>query len=128
LDNLHIAREKSSPEVSLDSETKVHYIGGESYPENTKSFYTPIIEWIEEFLSSLEDGEETVFNFEMIYFNSSSSKVLMDIFYILDDAVADDNKSVVINWIYDERNDSAEEYGEEFSEDLQNVTFNLVVK
>jgi len=128
LKNLNIAREKSSPEVSLNADTGVHHISGESYPENTKNFYLPVIEWIEEFIPQLKDDQETVFNFEMIYFNSSSSKILMDIFYLLDDAVAEDGKKVVINWIYDERNDSAEEYGEEFAEDLENVTFNLIIK
>ena len=64
-------------------------------------------------------------NIEMIYFNSSSSKVLMNLFDMLDEKAAAGIK-IVINWLYDEENDIALEYGEEFLEDLEDATFNLV--
>lgn len=125
---LKIKETKSTPKVELNSETHIHYISGESYPENTKEFYAPIMEWIKEYLSEISEDQRVEFNFEMIYFNSSSSKALMDIFYLLDDFVSEEEKNIVINWLYIEENEAAEEYGEEFSEDLESVEFNLVVK
>ena len=62
------------------------------------------------------------------YFNSSSSKILMNLFDMLNRA-AIEGTPVTINWRYHEDNDVALECGEEFMEDLDltNLTFNLVV-
>jgi len=128
MDILKIQKTQSTPRVELNSQTHIHYIEGESYPEDTKEFYKPIMEWLEEYLDEVPDNQRVEFNFEIIYFNSSSSKALMDIFYLLDDAVAEGDKDIVINWLYIEENEAAEEYGEEFAEDLEAVEFNLVIK
>jgi len=46
----------------------------------------------------------------------------------LEEQVNEKNKSIVVNWIYDAENDTAQEYGEEFKEDLEALIFNLVQK
>ena len=66
-----------------------------------------------------------MFDFEIVYFNSSSSKTLMDLFELLDDA-AKAGKRVVVNWRYDRDNETAKECGEEFREDVAALRFNLV--
>ncbi len=126
MENLHIEATKSSPEIHLDREQHLLELRGESYPENTAEFYGPVFAWVEEYLEHAEDQDITV-KMEIIYFNSSSSKVLMDFFDLLDDAVSE-GKKIIVNWIYDEENESALEAGEEFQEDLESLTFNLVQK
>jgi SiaC family regulatory phosphoprotein len=126
MENLEIAATKSSPEIKFDASTYTLSMAGESYPENTSQFYEPIYQWLDDCLASL-GAEKLVLNIELIYFNSSSSKVLMDLFDTLEDA-SDEGKNIVVNWIYDEENDSALEYGEEFAEDMEALTFNLVEK
>jgi hypothetical protein len=126
MDTLKIDGTKSSPKIELNFETNLHTIKGESYPENTIEFYTPILNWLKEYIENL--NYQAVFNFEIIYFNSSSSKVLMDIFDMFEEACEEEKKDIIINWIYDEDNDAALEYGEEFAEDLEFVTFKLVEK
>jgi hypothetical protein len=64
---------------------------------------------------------------ELIYFNSSSSKVLMDFCDVLEEA-ANSGKNVTVNWIYEEDDEDALEFGEEFQEELESVKFNLVEK
>lgn len=123
---LEIKATKSSPKVSLNPNTNIHEISGESYPENSYEFYEPIFDWIEEYIENLGDNE-AIFNIELYYFNSSSSKILMDMFDIFEDA-GEEGKKIVINWIYESENHAAQEYGEEFSEDFENMTFNLVEK
>ena len=125
METLKIDGTKSSPKIELNFETNLHTIKGESYPENTMEFYTPILDWLKEYIENLDC--KAVFNFEIIYFNSSSSKILMDIFDMFEEA-CENGKSIIINWIYDDDNDAALEYGEEFAEDLEFVTFNLVEK
>jgi len=124
---LTIKPTKSTPEITLDPVNHIHTIKGESYPENSMEFYRGVFDWLDEYIESLDDEQAVVFNIELIYFNSSSSKVLMDIFDIFDDA-CEDGKNIVVNWIYEEDNEAILEYGEEFAEDLENVTFNLIIK
>lgn len=126
MENLYIKETKSSPEIHFDSAHNVLELRGESYPENTAEFYTPVLTWLEEYLEQLDDQAVTV-NMEIIYFNSSSSKVLMDFFDILDQAV-EDGKNITVNWFYDKENESALEAGEEFKEDLEALPFHVVAK
>jgi len=126
MQNLNIASTKYTPSIKLNAETGIIALMGKSYPENTFVFYKPLMKWLNEYIDNLND-EKVIFNFEIIYFNSSSSKILMDIFYILDE-VSEKKKNIIVNWIYDKEDDSSLEYGEEFAEDLDDLTFNLVEK
>jgi len=123
--NLSIAPTKYTPSINLDANTGIFEIIGKSYPENTFEFYQPMMEWVENYFSS-EPQEQTTVNLEIIYFNSSSSKLFFDFFDIFD---AKKNKhAICINWIYDAENENAEEAGEDFIEDFTDLKINLVVK
>jgi len=122
--NLEISKTKTTPEILFNFSTNELSIKGESFPENTSEFYAPIFEWLEEYLGTISD-QLVVVNIELIYFNSSSSKVLMDLFDMLEDAVQN-GKDILVNWRYDEDNEMAAEYGEDFMEDLENLPFKLV--
>ena len=126
MNNLNIIESKSTPKIDFNIETHIHYITGESYPENSSNFYEPILEWIENYLEYI-DNQKVIFNIELIYFNSSSSRVLMDIFDMLDEACGD-GKTIIVNWFYDEEDEALEEYGEEFAEDMEYLTFNIEEK
>jgi len=124
-DQWHIEATKQTPSIHFENHSL--NIVGESYPENITQFSTPLLIWLDEYLAELKDEVFTV-NIELIYFNSSSSKMLLDFFDRLENEVIKNDKQIIINWIYDVDNDSAQEYGEEFKEDLQAVSFNLVGK
>jgi len=126
MENLHIEPTTSSPAIDFDADSHIHSIIGESYPENTAEFYDSVLTWLEQYLEQIDD-EAVTFNLDIPYFNSSSSKVLMDFFDMLDEA-ADDGKQLTVNWIYDEEDDSTLETGEEFQEDLESLTFKFVIK
>lgn len=126
MENLKIIATKSSPEINFNEETNILNIIGESYPENTTLFYEPVFQWIETYMKSIKEQTVTL-NIELIYFNSSSSKTLMDLFEFFEDQ-SDEGKDIIVNWIYDEENEAALEYGEEFAEDVESLTFNLVEK
>ena len=125
MENMHTEATKYTSEIKLDAQNGVIDIRGKSYPENTFDFYKPMMEWIEEYFNCCATDETTV-NMEIIYFNSSSSKLFFDFFDLLDEN-KDDHK-IVINWIYDEENESAEEAGEDFVEDFEDLDIKLVTK
>ncbi len=123
MDNLTIKATKHTPNVSFDAD--ILEFQGESYPENMALFAGPIFAWLEEYLE--HQGEQTfTVNIALTYFNSSSSKMLLDLFDRLDEEVKNKGKNIIVNWIYDD--DDTEEFGEEFQEDLESLTFNLVKK
>ena len=124
MEDLKIEATKHTPEISFYASKNLLEIKGESYPENTSEFYAPVFSWLEEYFKQLGDDSVTV-NIEIIYFNSSSSKVLMNFFDLLEDE-SEKGKRIIVNWRYDKENESALEYGEEFQEDVESLVFNLV--
>ena len=124
MDNLVIEATKSSPSVHFDADSGVLEMKGKSYPENAARFYAPILKWLQECLEHFV-GKQIELNLELVYLNSSSSKALLNLLGMLD-RWAKSGQKVVINWRYHEENDVALECGEEFREDLEAVTFNLV--
>jgi len=125
MDNLTIEETKYTPKIELDATTGVISMVGKSYPENTFEFYEPVMKWIEEYFDS-SAKEETAVNLEIIYFNSSSSKLFFDLFDLLEENK--DDHTITVNWIYDGENESALEAGEDFQEDFEELTINLVEK
>ncbi len=125
MENLIIKETKYTPSIKLDVEKGLMELMGKSYPENTFEFYKPMLEWVEEYFEN--NDKRTVVNMEIIYFNSSSSKLFFDFFDLLEDA-HNSGKTIEVNWIYDEENESALEAGEDFKEDFENLKFNLKEK
>jgi len=125
MENLNIALTKYTPEINMDAKEGMINITGKSYPENTFEFYKPIMEWIETYFKD-NAKEVTTINLEIIYFNSSSSKLFFDFFDLVEEA--NENHKIEINWIYDEENESALEAGEDFKEDFEGLSFNLIAK
>lgn len=124
MENLSIEAGRYTPEILFDSEKHHLKIVGKSFPENTAEFYNPVFQWLKEYLELVED--ETInIDVHLSYFNSSSSKVLMELFDLCDESAAK-QKNLTINWLYNAEDDIFEEYGEEFREELKSVTFNLV--
>lgn len=123
--SLSLKATEFTPFIALDPSTHHHEIKGESYPENSVDFYQPVLEWLEKYLSKLKKKDAVIFDFEIVYFNSSTSKILMDVFDMLEDA-AKDGRNITVNWRYDAENDAAYESGEEFAEDMEHITFNII--
>lgn len=124
MENLKIEETKYTPEIILDTKGTISLVG-KSYPENTFEFYAPMMKWIEDLFES-GNVKDVVVNMEIIYFNSSSSKLFFDFFDLLEENISDFN--IEINWIFDEENESAEEAGEDFVEDFEELKINLVQK
>lgn len=125
MDNLTLEGTKYTPVITLDAEAGTISMVGKSYPENTFEFYQPVMDWMAEYFDS-HAKNKTVVNMEIIYFNSSSSKLFFDFFDILDEVK--ENHQLEINWIYDEENESALEAGEDFVDDFEDLKINLVAK
>jgi len=123
MDNISIEATERSPKIELDFGKNVYSLSGESYPEDVTAFFGPIMEKLESHFEGLE-GADILFNFELIYFNSSSAKIIMGLFDMLEE-VAEEGNKVNITWTFEEDDDNMEELGEEFGEDLEAAKFKM---
>ncbi len=123
MEKLEIKATNRTPEVSFDFDNNRLKIAGESYPEDVTEFYNPIFDSLDAYLGNLGTGS-CRFDFELIYFNSSSAKAIMMLMDKLDEA-AENGGSVEVYWYYDAEDDTMEELGEEFGEDLEHAKFHL---
>ncbi len=113
-----------TPKVILDPtpDNPVFEISGRSLPEDVVAFYEPILEWLDEYAG--EPLEKTVFDFKLEYFNTASSKLLLDVLLKLED-MYDDGHDVLVHWHFPEDDEDMEEAGEEYA-DIVEVPFEQV--
>ncbi len=123
MDNLLLKGTKTTPEISFDAKKGVLEISGESYPENALEFFRPVFDWLRNFTNSYYGS--IVLNFRMIYFNTSSSKAILDILDLVDDLYKSKNRDITVNWYYQEDDEDIQESGEEFAEGLS-LPYNLI--
>ncbi|MDQ6975778.1 MAG: DUF1987 domain-containing protein [Mariprofundaceae bacterium] len=124
ISNLHILPSAYTPEVHFKTAGSLS-LSGKSYPENTFEFYKPVLQWVQDYFAG-EPAVKTVVTIELIYFNSSSSKLFFDFFDLLDENK--DRHQIEINWLYDVENESAKEAGEDFVEDFEYLNIQLITK
>ena len=122
METLHIYPTEDVPEVILNQEKEIFEISGISLPEDVNSFYEPVLNWIK--LYSRNPNPLTVFNFRFTYFNTATSKIILDILTILEEMV-EAGYNVVVRWHFAELDQDMLEAGEEFSE-MVGVPFELV--
>ena len=126
MENLHTEATKYTPQIDLNAETGLMHFSGKSYPENTFDFYQPTMKWIKEFFGQ-ETKIKSRLEMDIVYFNSSSSKLFFDLFDIVEGA-QEEGHTITVNWLYDAENENALEAGEDFKEDFESLDFNLIEK
>lgn len=122
MENMIIEGSKTKANINFNAVTGILEIGGESYPENALEFFKPVYNWLENFFNEFKD--EITFNFKMIYFNTSSSKAILDILDLIESHHKNNGK-IIVNWFYEADDEDIQESGEEFAEGLS-VTYNVI--
>ncbi len=115
----------STPYILIDEERGYMTFEGESFPENVIRFYSDITDWIYDYLKS--SFQAFTFDCKLVYFNSSTSKFLLNIFTAMDEAAAE-GKRVIVNWTCDSHNEIIIECAEAFAEDFPNLKFRILRK
>ncbi len=110
---LRIEPADDTPLVILDKANQKFEISGKSLPEDVIEFYRTVLDWMNEYVR--EPLEKTVFEFKMIYFNTASSKLILDILMILEE-IQEKGKAVLVHWKSLESDEDMKEAGEEYAE------------
>jgi len=121
-----LEREKTNltPYVLIDEEKRYMKLEGESYHENVLLFFKDICDWLGSFL--ITDFTSFTFDCELKYFSSSTVKVILNMLMDMDKSM--NASRITVNWITTKKNEIMIECGQDFKEDLKNITFNLVIK
>jgi len=123
MDVIKIMGTDDTPTVTLDAGSNIFEISGRSLPEDVAAFYNPIIEWMEKYNQA--PLAKTVFNFKLVYFNTASSKMLLDILMKLEE-LHNAGKQVVVKWHFADDDEDMKEAGEEYA-DIVDVPFAVKV-
>lgn len=111
-------KKKDHPEVVLDIEEGTGFITGESFMDGADAFYSRIFEWLVEFFKKQEDIPFEL-NFKLTYFNTSSSRALLELFTSLR-KLQDQGYDLIVNWhYYEPEDDGMLLEGEDLAEDSE---------
>ncbi len=122
MEELKIEGTEDSPEITLDLNGNILEISGRSLPEDVNTFYEPVLSWIEDY--SKNPLPSTTFNFKLTYFNTASSKVILDILTQFEEMIEEGHK-VLVRWYFPDEDEDMQEAGEEYA-DMVDVPFEMV--
>lgn len=113
MDMENILREGSAktPAVSFDYKSGILELKGRSIPENSVEFYKPLNEWIDKY--GLSPCIKTIVDIKFEYFNTSSSKCILDLFKKLE-RINQKGTEVNVNWYFEQDDEDMEEAGEDY--------------
>jgi hypothetical protein len=116
---LEIASTPNTPMVSFNPAKGIFKIEGRSIPENPGDFYDGLTGWLR--LYFRDPAPKSVFEFNLEYVNSGSSKYILGLFRVLKEAFGD-GKDIEIKWYYEEDDEAIEGLGEHYKSTM-NVPF-----
>ena len=119
---LKIEGTPKTPEVVMDPTAGRLMLKGRSIPENSIEFYKPLIDWIDAYRETALDHTEIFIKLE--YFNTSSSKCILDVFKKLE-SVKQDGKQVLVKWYYECDDEDMLEAGEDY-EAILDLPFEMI--
>ena len=112
-----------TPYVNFDPENGLMELKGRSIPENSIDFYKPLIDWIDKYGRSPKT--RSALHMQLEYFNTSSSKCILDVFKKLE-AIRAAGNEVTILWHYEEDDEDMLEAGEDYA-GIINVPFKMIL-
>jgi len=125
MDNLIIQGTDVTPSVNFDLNSGIFEISGVSRPEDVIVFYDQPLDWLREFEDNLFDNPslkaelpELVIMFKMSYYNSSSSKYLIQILSHLK-KIENSGIGVAVKWYYEEGDEKMREDGEDLADAVE---------
>ena len=122
MESIKIDGTPKTPTVNFDIESGLLELIGRSIPENSIEFYKPVLEGLDQYSGSPKD--KTKVNIKLEYFNTSSSKCILDVLKKLE-GIHKSGSEVIINWHFEEDDEDMEEAGEDYQAIIQ-VPFHMI--
>lgn len=113
MDGYYLGATHKTPELNFDFSSGVFEISGRSIPENSIEFYKPLLKCLDEYVK--DPKEKTHLKIILEYFNTSSSKCLVEIFRRME-KLHKDGLNLRIDWYYEKEDEDILESGQDFKE------------
>jgi len=113
MNNLIIEGTSKTPSISMDAENGIIEIQGNSIPEDPVAFYQPYITWAEKYIA--KPCPYTLINIKLEYFNTSSSRQLLNILKKFDELSKSGKSKVTVYWYYQQDDEDMLKAGEELA-------------
>lgn len=107
-----------TPHIHFDYGQSFLSLTGISCPDNPLLFYTPLFENLKEYFKT---QKRLRIEIQLDYFNTGSSKCILNLFQIVSDSLKD-TSNVTVVWITDEEDNELKEAGKIF-EEMSNLQF-----
>ena len=112
-----------TPFIDFNPSSGIFELKGKSIPENSVIYYKPMFEWLDQYVQN--PAPTTTLNIQLDYFNTSSSKCVVDLFKKLELISKNGKGQAIINWHYNEEDEDMMEAGEDYKSIIK-IPFNLV--
>lgn len=114
-----------TPKLHFDGENGLFEISGRSIPENSIEFYRPVLNWLDEYIRF--PVEHITLTVKLEYFNTSSSKCLVDIFRRLE-KLHQQGTYIHVKWFYESEDEDMQDSGLDFKEIIRLPLEMIVLK
>ena len=121
MDSIKIEGTPKTPTVNFTADNGILEIKGRSIPENAVEFYKPLVDWIGNYGDAAKENTEV--NVQLEYFNTSSSKCILDVFKKLESINGKTN--ITIKWHYEEDDEDMLGAGEDYQA-IINIPFKMI--
>ncbi len=115
MEDLLIEPTAKTPLIDFSMSGKL-VIAGNSYPENAKEFYDPVINWTNELRIESIDMDLV-----LEYMNTASAKKLLELLKKLESNI--NIKNLTVNWFYDKDDNDSLEAGQILADTLSRFNF-----
>lgn len=112
MEKLFIEKTEDTPLIDFCPNSNKLVIEGRSLPEDVTTFYQPVLDWLDKARSA--SGFDMEIRLE--YFNTASSKLLLDILMKIEEIQNSGATSYRIKWLYDSNDTDMQEAAVEYSE------------
>lgn len=113
MESYYLSATHKTPQLKFDLTQGNFEISGRSIPENSIEFYKPLLNWLDEYIQ--DPKERTYLKIMLEYFNTSSSKCLVEIFRRLE-VIYKNGQDLKIDWYYEKEDEDILESGQDFKE------------
>lgn len=100
---LILKESKNTPEVILDPTSGKFEIKGKCFPENSKKFFAPIMDW---FTFAKINGTCKI-NVSLDYISSSSVIAILELFRQIEKSAISNGYTATVEWLYEDGDDDS---------------------
>jgi hypothetical protein len=116
MEKIEIRETSKTPSVSFDPAQGVFEMRGKSIPENSNSFYSPLLQYVEKYAGN--PAERTLLSVRFEFFNTSSSNRIHALFKRFERIFLAD-RDVLIRWYCEYGDENMRDAGRDFKAILQ---------